>query len=297
MATYSDLREQVLDTLWSQWHELGVAATVPRRHSDDFIDPEPLIAFTAAHSDLDPRLRDESIDWVLRYGTYVSKARLKNVAADWGLLENTLFREYAATVNAHGGAGWPAARAKPLPFRSRARALLEDLARPALISLRIRAIFGVGARAELIRALLSRPQSAMTAADLSVETSYGKRNVLNELEPLRFAGVVKSFRAANADRFSLAKVDQIQGLVSPLPQRYTRWTQVFGALHAIHEVARRGAKRSDLQSAVDAVRLLEERRQVFAAAGAYPPPLPAGPAAWRAFLDWAVDYARAIARE
>lgn len=117
MATYSDLREYLLDTLWSQWHELGVAATVPRRYSDDFIDPEPLIAFTAAHSDLDPRLRDESIDWILRC-TYVSKARLKNVVADWGLRENTLFREYAATVNAHGGAGWPAARAKPLPFRS-----------------------------------------------------------------------------------------------------------------------------------------------------------------------------------
>jgi len=98
---------------------------------------------------LDPRLRDESIDWVLRCGTYVSNARLKNVVADWGLRENTLFREYAATVNAHGGARWPAARAKPLPFHSRARALLEDLARPALISLRIRAIFGVVARAGL----------------------------------------------------------------------------------------------------------------------------------------------------
>jgi len=82
MATYSDLREYVLDTLWSQWHELGVAGTVPRRHSEDFVDPEPLIVFTAVHSDLDPRLRDESIDWVVRYGNYVSKARLKNVVAD-----------------------------------------------------------------------------------------------------------------------------------------------------------------------------------------------------------------------
>ena len=217
MATYSDLREHVLDTLWSQWHELGVAATVPRRHSDDFIDPEPLIAFTATHSDLDPRLRDESIDWVLRYGTYVSKARLKNVLADWGLLEDALFREYAATVNARGRAGWPAARAKPLAFRSRARSLLEDLRRPSLISLRIRAIFGVGARAELIRAFLSRPHLAMTAADLSAETSYRKRNVLNELEPLRFAGLVKSFRAVNADRFSLALVDQLAALAGPLP--------------------------------------------------------------------------------
>lgn len=115
MATFSQVREYVIDTLWSQWIELGVSGTVPRRHSDDVVDPEPLIAFTAAHSDLDPRLRDESIDWVLQYGTYVSKARLKNVLADWGLADHPRYREYAATLNAHGSVGWPAGRATALP--------------------------------------------------------------------------------------------------------------------------------------------------------------------------------------
>jgi len=296
MARYSEFREHVLDTLWSQWHELGVAATVPRRHSDDFIDPEPLIAFTATHADLDPRLRDESIDWVLRYGIYISKARLKNVLDGWGLREDPLFREYAATVNAHGGAGWPAAGAKPLSFRSRARSLLEDLRRPSLLSLRIRAIFGVGARAELIRALIAQPGLARTAADLSMETGYGKRNVLNELEPLRFAGVVKSFRAVNADRFSLAMVDEIGALVAPLPKRFTRWTATFAVLHVLLGLVRHSAKRSDLQNAVDAIRLLEERKQLFASAQIYPPPLPAGVSAWPAFLEWAVGYAASIAR-
>lgn len=296
MATYSELREHVLDALWSQWHELGVAAAVPRRHSDDFIDPEPLIAFTATHGDLDPRLRDESIDWVLRYGTYVSKARLKNVLQSWGRLEDPQFREYAATVNAHGGAGWASARAKPLAFRPRSRSLLEDLARPSLISLRIRAIFGVGARAELIRAFLSRPRSAMTAADLSSETSYGKRNVLNELEPLRFAGLVASFRAVNSDRFSLARADTVEALVGPLPSRFTRWANTFAALDALLGLARQGTKRSALENAVDAVRLVEERKDLFASAEIYPPSLPPGPHAWPAFMEWAVGHARAIAR-
>lgn len=296
MATYSDLREHILDALWSQWHELGVAATVPRRHSDDAIDPEPLVAFTATHGDLDPRLRDESIDWVLRYGSYVSKARLKNVLSDWGVSDDPMYREYAATLNAHGGVGWPAGRAKPLPFRSRARSLLEDLARPALLSLRIRAAFGVGARAELLRAFLSRPQIAMTAAELSMETSYRKRNVLNELEPLRFAGLVKSFRAVNADRYSLYKVEELTALVGPLPKRWTRWTQMFGVLHLLLDVTRRGAKRSDLQNAVEAVRLFQDRRAAFAAAEMHTPPLPSGVSAWPALLEWAVGQAKWIAR-
>ncbi len=296
MPTYRGLREYILETLWSQWHELGVAATVPRRHSDDFIDPEALIAFTATHSDLDARLRDESIDWVLRYGTYVSKARLKNVIAGWGALDSALFREYAATINAHGGAGWPAAGAKPLAFRSRARFLLEDLTRPALISVRIRAVFGVGARAELIRAFLSRPGAALTAADLSAETNYGKRNVLNELEALRFAGVVKSVRAVNADRFSLAKAAQIKALLGPLPERFTPWSRSLGLLHVLLEVANGAAKRGDLQNAVAAVRLLEEHGDLLGSAEASPPLLPPGVAAWPVFLDWVVGYAKGLAR-
>lgn len=295
MATYSELREHVLDTLWSQWHELGVAATVPRRHSDDFIDPEPLIAFTAIHGDLDPRLRDESIDWVLSHGTYISKARLKNVLQSWGHLEHSRFREYAATINAHGGAGWAAANARPLAFRPRSRSLLEDLRRPSLISLRIRAIFGVGARAELIRAFLSHPRLAMTAADLSSETSYGKRNVLNELEPLRFAGLVTSFRAVNSDRFSLTRADTVEALVGPLPTRFTRWAYTFAVLDAILDLTRQSTKRSVLQNAVDAVRLVQERKDLFASAEIKPPPLPPGPQAWPVFMEWAAGRARALA--
>jgi len=295
MATSNELREHILDLLWSQWRELGVAGTVPRRHKDDFIDLEALIAFTATHSDLDPRLRDESIDWVVRYGSYVSRARLKNILAAWGELDNDLFHEYAATLNAYGRAGWPAGHAKPLAFRSRARGLLENLTAPALLSLRIRATFGVGARAELIRAFLARPDVAMTASELAAETSYGKRNVLNELEPLRLAAVVKSFRATNADRYSLAKTDEIRALVGPMPHRFTRWTPTFAALHLTFDLTRRGARRSDLLNSVDALRLLREQKELIESAGMSPPPLAPGAAAWRQFVEWTVDYARVLA--
>ena len=296
MGTSSELREQIVDLLWSQWHELGVSTTVSRRHEGDCIDLEPLIAFTAVHSDLDARLRDESIDWVLQYGTYVSRARLKNILAGWGEIENPRFREYAATVNAHSRAGWPAGRAKALAFRPRARSLLTDLGAPALLSLRIRALFGVGARAELLRNLLARPLEARTASELAVDTSYGKRNVLNELEPLRFAGLVKSFRAVNADRYQLARIDELAALLRPLPSRFTRWTHVYASLHVMLDLVQRGTKRSELQNAVDALRLLEEAKTTFARADIYPPPMPSGTEAWHRFLDWATEYARYVAR-
>lgn len=296
MPTSSELRDLVAETLWSQWNELGVSSIVPRRHSDDVIDLEPLIAFTAVHGDLDARLRDESIDWVLTYGTYVSKARLKNVLGQWDLSKDALFREYAETVNAHSNLAWPAGRGKGSTFRSRSRALLEDLSRPALLSLRIRAVFGVGARAELLRVLLCHQQTAMTAADLSVETSYTKRNVLNELEPLRLAGLVKSFRAVNADRFSLAKPAELIGLVGPVPSRSTRWTSTFRALHLLLELTTRAGRQSILENAVRAARFVTEQRDLLTTAEMYPPSLPTGAGAWKALLEWAVMHARSFAR-
>lgn len=246
MATFSQVREYVIDTLWSQWIELGVSGTVPRRHSDDVVDPEPLIAFTAAHSDLDPRLRDESIDWVLQ----LRHIRFEGAAQERARRLGTGRPPAVPRIRGHAECAWErrlAGRTRDSSsFRSRARSLLEDLARPALLSLRMRAVFGVGARAELLRALLSRRPHAPTAAGLALETSYRKRNVLKELEPLRHAGLVQSFRAVNVDRYSLVRTAELAALIGPVPERSTKWTATFAALHLIFEVASAGAGRSDL---------------------------------------------------
>jgi len=113
---------------------------------------------------------------------------------------------------------------------------------------------------------------------------------------LRFAGVVKSVRAVNADRFSLTRAAQIKALLGALPERFTPWSRSFGLLHVLLEVATGSAKRSDLQNAVVAARLLEERRGLFSAAEVDPPVLPPGVSGWSTFLDWMVGYAKELAR-
>ncbi len=79
MQTFSDaLDEQLAQLGWSLWTELGVSGVV-RKHRHHAIDPEPLIIYTAALQDIDPRLRDESTDWCTRYHTFISKTRLRNL--------------------------------------------------------------------------------------------------------------------------------------------------------------------------------------------------------------------------
>lgn len=288
------LAEHVADLLWSLWGELGISSTVARRHGDVFIDPEALILFTAVESELDPRLRDESIDWVIRYGTFVSKARLKNLRAEWDVASDRPFARYAATVNEHTSLDWEGG-GRSLPFRSRARSLLEDLSRPPLIALRARAVFGVSARAELFRAFLAKPTFA-SAAELSGDTNYGKRNVLNALDPLRFAGIVESIRVGNADQFRLVRREQIVALIGPAPDMFPPWNRQLAAILRLLRLVRRGARRSELENGIAARKFAASEADAFRQAGLYIPALPTGVEAWDALTDWATRTVAGIAR-
>src|SRR5262245_61784017 len=67
--------QSLIDLAWSLWAELGVSGWT-RHHADWNVDVEALIILTAALEDADPRLRDESTDWCIRYARFVSSARL-----------------------------------------------------------------------------------------------------------------------------------------------------------------------------------------------------------------------------
>src|SRR5438105_10743511 len=94
----ASIREHVLDLAWSLWAELGVSSWT-RRHQQWAIDPEPLILFTAYVSESDRRLRDEAVDWCIRYGSYVSATRLRNLLKAAPPNQQLAFEMFAATVN------------------------------------------------------------------------------------------------------------------------------------------------------------------------------------------------------
>jgi len=277
--------ETVTDLLWSLWEEFGISGVVPRRHADQYIDPEALILFTAVEGDLDPRLRDESIDWVIRHGTHLSKTRLKNLRAAWHLEDDPGFARYAATVNKHATLGWPTG-SRPLPFRPRSRSGLNDLSQPSLIALRLRAVFGVGARAELMRAFLADSAFA-TAAALSAETNYGKRNVQNALEALRLAGLVQVRRMGNTDRFRLTHERALLAFVGPAPKAFPRWNRLLPTVLRLRRLIRSSADRSDLENSIAAHRFVEAVASVLGEAGLDAPSLPQGHNAWPALTEWA----------
>ena len=122
------------------------------------------------------------------------------------------FGPTAATVNAHSNLRWPGATV-PRLFRRTERSAVPDFRRPSLVVLRLRALFGVGARAEIVRAFAADTSARLSAADLADEAGYTKRNIAEALEVLRMAGLLEAERRRNQLVYRLADAEGLMGML------------------------------------------------------------------------------------
>lgn len=242
-AREGSLAEQELKLLWGAWVELGVSSW-QRTHGNWVVDPEPLIIRTATVGDVDPRLRDEALDWCIHYSRYVSRVRLRNLLRD--LPESSLeaWGRFAATVNAHATVRWPGGTQK-LRYKITGRSSLDSLERPSRAWIRLRAMFGLGARTEILRFFLAQPQrdaSAIprraTVSAIAESAGYAKRNVADECDILEKAGLLNIRQVRNRFYYSLAREVELRQLVGPMADVRPDWTAVLrvtstlGALEA-----------------------------------------------------------------
>ena len=228
---------QSLALAWGAWTELGVSGWTST-HADWAIDPEPLILFTAWLGDADPRLRDEATDWCVQNWRHISKARLKNLLRDQPDDVGEAFGEFAATVGAHARISWPGAT-HPRPYAVTGRSTLPHLDRPSLVWLRLRAMFGVSARAEILRCFLAHGGGAVNIAALAVATGYTKRNVAEECEALQRAGVLSVRAQGNRFYYSLARRAELKAFVGDMPEALPNWTAILNITRELVTLERR----------------------------------------------------------
>jgi hypothetical protein len=217
--------EQATALAWGAWVELGVSGWV-ETHSDWAIDPEPLIVFTAFLGDVDARLRDEATDWCVRNWRHVSKTRLKNLVRQQPIDVRNAFGSFAATVGKHAGVVWPYA-SNAREYTVTGRSMTPPLTQPSMVWLRLRAMFGLGARTEILRFFLSQMNGKSSTAAISVATNYTKRNVADECEALAQAGVLKVRPRGNRHYYSLAKRTELEAFVGSMPTITPNWVAMF----------------------------------------------------------------------
>ncbi|MDX6253210.1 MAG: hypothetical protein QOF10_6570 [Kribbellaceae bacterium] len=240
------LAEQELNLLWGAWVELGVSGW-QRTHGDWAIDPEPLIIRTATLGDSEPRLRDEALDWCIRYPRYISRVRLRNLLGGLSSSSSDAWGRFAATVNAHSNVRWPNAT-QEVRYKTTGRSKLESLERPSRAWIRLRAMFGLGARTEILRFFLDDPPRSKSGisrmadvATIASSIGYAKRNVAEECEPLEKAGLLKMRQKGNRFFYSFARDAELRALVGEIASVRPDWPKllkVTSAFVALESAAR-----------------------------------------------------------
>lgn len=229
--------EQSLALAAGAWTELGVSGWTST-HGDWAIDPEPLIVYTAWLGDADPRLRDEATDWCIRNWRYTSKARLRNLLQEQPEAVRQAFGEFAGTVGAHARISWPAGT-EPRRYAVTGRSTLPALDRRSLVWIRMRAMFGVSARTEILRSFLSGNVGRISTSGLAQMSGYTKRNVADECDTLQRAGVLAVRPMGNRLYYSLARRAELEAFVGELAPIRPNWTAILNVARELVTLERR----------------------------------------------------------
>ena len=218
-ASNAAVADHALELVWSLWRELGLSGWVGNQPSTG-IDLEPLIIATSRLGASDPRLLEEAFDWCLANSKFISAVRLRNLLPSFDLPTQKAFGDFASTIKRHRKVAWPGS-GSPLRLEITGRSSAPELARPALQQLRLRAVFGVSARAEILWTMLRQPSRFYVIGELALSTAYGKDNIADALELLSMAGVVTRTTMATTGNWRTYRLDvapALEALVGqPLP--------------------------------------------------------------------------------
>lgn len=281
----SAIEPALLEVIWAQWIALGVDAL--GAGDVRVVDPEALIAVTAELGDADARLRDSSMDWCIAYGRYVNGARLKQVARELGTPAEAI-GEYVATVAASGGPAWPMATLPRRDYVPRGKARMESARPTPRLRIRLRAAFGVNARADVLAALLANPRGGVSVAELARRARFAKPSTAFAVDALVLAGLIEVQVSGNERRLFLAQPGALlPGLEAPIEQR--DWVSAFAVALAVRRFERRGNLSSSVR-AIEARRLVAGLQKEIVSAGLSEPDLDAlGTAFASAFDHWAAS--------
>jgi hypothetical protein len=287
----------LLDLAWSLWTELGVAGTI-RKHQNFLITLEELIVLTVALSDIDPRLRDESLDWCSQYHHFISTSRLKTIVKAFGSSIYAPFSNYAASLNSFSHAAWPLFQkeSSPLKIVLSHKSCLRPLESPALLNIRARSIFGTGARADLVTYFLTHAKSDFAASDV-VDIGYTKRNLAEILEEFCLSGLFDKFLLRNQQRYRLIKKDQLIKVLGPVPEFTPSWRIVFEILLQLRDCIKRNENNSESTKVVEIRNFLIAHQKNLQKLDLIPPPMQTNFHSYlNSFTEWLIEIIRQLAQ-
>lgn len=286
----SELRERVderlLDFVWNEWAQMGVFAD-PKFESPWAQDPEAVLLLALETGRSDPRLFDETLDWLAVNAGLISQQRLRNLCLDGE--DKRLVDASLAWAGDHNPALRSARKREPqtppeadeLLFLGLSPARQSDptfaaygllrntprrsgksqpprLALPINLAFRLRKHFGVGSRAEIVRFLLTSQLPGAQTEVVRRAAGFARANVRDAADALVAAGAAGSYTlGSGGERFYRVDVERWRVFLGldtiPL---HRDWPQLFAALRTL----RRWLRRSDLDDLSEYLRASEARQ-------------------------------------
>lgn len=234
---------------WSLWNELGCNG-INRYHTNCLVPLEELIILTMMVSGYDPRLRDEALDWCSRYHDLISISRLRTLLKGAHPEVLKAFSEFAAKLNQVSSAKWPLSGLAPTaPVKVSGKSKLGALTAPSLFTLRLRRLFGPGARADIITYLITKNDVHATCADL-VEIGYTKKSLMTALDNLASAGILKTTVVRNTKTYAINQQKELEVIIGALPKVAPPWNRILQMVMTVQAILPELEKRSDTTRSV-----------------------------------------------
>jgi hypothetical protein len=300
----SNLKKYLVHFLWRQWAQLGLAAASTGKKDGWIIDPEALWLFSATFARYDARLFDEILDWISKNATFINIPRLKSLARRFGFDEMNVVAAMAAAVSQKKSRlNWRFSRTEkrddatplfldvsgePLPdfepyddiflrfgFK-RGKVELRGLSRqfnpvmPECALLRLRALFGITARAETVLYLLTHDMAH--PSHIARETGFSQKNVQDTLVDISGSGLVHPAKLEGRMKMYFMKKDhRAPFLYLPeSPPQWITWPPVFRGLQMLSKGVSKISSQpvSELLKTAELRRLFGEVQSKFEQGGA-----------------------------
>lgn len=264
-----NLNDLLLKFLWKQWIQLGVQASYQPQERDGWIiDPEALWLLTATVGREDARLFDIAMEWLVENAAFINIPRLKSILRQYNFQSGHVLAAMAAAIQTQNKRlkwrfpEYENSETKeglfnrdlsentepetsrmdpvflkhgfirgPVQFRSLARRFNYTLPECAL--LRLRALVGLNARAEIYAYLCTHPNGHPSG--IARETGYSQKNIQDTITDMSAAHIVFSTqRMGRKKMYFINKTDWRTLLHNPeSPPQWITWPPLFRALELI----------------------------------------------------------------
>ncbi len=263
-----EILDELLDLAWSQWTTMGVSGNAPTA-GNRVLDPEALVLFTCEAGRYDPRIFDSMVEWLEVNQRFVNVQRLRTLSGREGLSGGNLLAALAQlfikpsnrskwermSVRSDGdngireplfllkdGTPHPQLGISDEAFKQAGYLRRSYIKRgiagrfsaeySANLILKLRALFGVGSRCEIIAWLLTHDEGNPT--EIAADTGYSSKAVYNAVTEMYGSGTLRLRRKGRESLYRL-RTEEWEPLLlsgSPAPS-WVDWPGVFGALNMV----------------------------------------------------------------